>query len=62
MTLPTAVGVTGRQYTIKKIDALASVVTIASVAGNIDGAATKALSAQWQAVRLVSDGVNWFAI
>ncbi len=62
VTLPTPVGISGRQYTIKKIDSSVNVVTIASTAGTIDGAVTKALSAQWQAVRLVSDGVNWFVV
>ena len=62
VTLPSAAGVTGRQYTIKKVDSSANAVTIASAAGNIDGAATKSLTAQWQAVRVVSDGINWYVI
>ncbi len=62
LTLPSASGITGRQYTIKKVDSSANAVTIASVAGTIDGAATKALSAQWQAARVVSDGGNWFMV
>jgi len=47
---------------IKKVDASANAVTIARVAGNIDGAATKALSTQWQAARIVSDGSNWYVV
>ncbi len=62
VTLPSAVGIAGRQYTIKKVDSLANAVTIASASGTIDGATTKALSAQWQAVRVVSDGANWFVV
>jgi len=62
VTLPSAVGIAGRQYTIKKVDSSANAVTIASAAGNIDGAATKTLSAQWQAARVVSDGANWFVV
>jgi len=62
VTLPSAAGIAGRQYTIKKVDSSANAVTIASAAGNIDGAATKILSAQWQAVRVVSDGGNWFVV
>jgi hypothetical protein len=62
VTLPSAVGIAGRQYTIKKIDNSANTVTIASVAGNIDGAATKTLSAQWQAARVVSGGSNWYVV
>ncbi len=62
VTLPTPVGIVGRQYTIKKVDSSANVVTIASASGNIDGAVTKVLSAQWQAARVVSDGSNWFVV
>ena len=62
VTLPSPSGISGRQYTIKKIDASANAVTIASASGNIDGAATKILSAQWQAAQMVSDGVNWFVV
>jgi len=62
VTLPTAVGIAGRQYTIKKVDSSANTVTIASPAGTIDGAATKALASQWQAARVLSDGQNWFVV
>lgn len=62
VTLPSAMGIAGRQYTIKKVDSSANAVTIASVVGNIDGAATKVLLAQWQAVRVVSDGINWYVV
>ncbi len=62
VTLPSAVGIVGRQYTIKKIDSSANAVTIASASGTIDGATTKALSAQWQSARVVSDGANWFVV
>lgn len=62
VTIIRALGVAGRQYTIKKIDGSTNAVTIASAAGNIDGAATKTLSTQWQAARVVSDGINWFVV
>jgi len=62
VTLPTPVGISGRQYTIKKIDSSVNVVAIASAAGTIDGAATKALSASGQVARVVSDGQNWFVV
>jgi hypothetical protein len=44
------------------ISAITPDSTFASTSGNIDGAATKTLSAQWQAVRVVSDGSNWFVV
>lgn len=63
ITLPTAVGVTGRQYTIKKTDAGGTNVT---VAGNgvelIDGANTVVLNTQYEAVTVQSDGTQWWVI
>lgn len=59
-TLPSAVvSGTGRTYTVKNINA--SALTVASVAGTIDGAATQSLN-QWQSRRYVSDGSNWLVI
>src|SRR4051812_48218677 len=62
VTRPLAVGISVRQYTIKTIDASGNAVTIASVAGSIDGVATKVLSVRWQAASVVSDGSNWFVV
>jgi lysophospholipase L1-like esterase len=63
VTLPTAVGVAGREYTIKKIDSSANVVTVATTSSQtIDGSTTYALSAQWKYVRVQSDGTNWLVI
>jgi hypothetical protein len=59
LTLPTAVGITGKRYTIKKTDA-GTTTTIATTGGQtIDGAATQALSAQWASLTVVSTGANW---
>jgi len=60
--LPSPSGISGRRYTITKVDNSTNAVTIASTAGTIDGAATKALSSQWQAARVMSDGQNWFVV
>jgi hypothetical protein len=58
VTLPTAVGISGRQYTIK--NGSTYVVTLATTSGQtIDGSATYALSSQYQYLVLVSDGANW---
>ncbi|OIO40628.1 hypothetical protein AUJ10_02640, partial [Candidatus Pacearchaeota archaeon CG1_02_31_27] len=63
ITLPTAVGITGRQYTFKKIDTSANAVTIdGAETETIDGAATYDLSAQWKYVTIVSDGTNWLIV
>jgi hypothetical protein len=60
-TLPTAVGVTGKQYTIKRIDqTLANAVTIATTSSQtIDGVTTRKLMTQYEQFTVVSDGTNW---
>ncbi len=63
ITLPTAVGNSGLHFTIKKTDATASTVTIATVsAQTIDGTVTKVISNQYDAVKIVSDNANWSII
>jgi uncharacterized protein (TIGR02217 family) len=59
-TLPSAVGLSGKVFFIKKIDAGSGAVTVVTTAGQtIDGHATYILSDQWQFVELTSDGSNW---
>ncbi len=61
--LPTAVGIGGRIYTIKKVDAAANAVTVrASGAELIDGANTYALASQYKYVVIQSNGTQWFII
>lgn len=61
ITVPTAVGCQGREYTIKKIDSSANAVTIGTTSSQtIDGATTYALSTQWQFVTIRSNGSNWY--
>ena len=63
ITLPTAVGVIGKIYAIKKIDSSANTVTIATTsAQTIDGAASKVLSIQYDGAQVQSDNVNWFIV
>lgn len=59
VTLPSASGIAGRQYTIKRVDGSANTAT---VVGTVDGVANYALSAQWKYVTVVSDGTNWMII
>lgn len=62
LTLPTAVGITGREYKIMRTNSGANAVTIdGNGAETINGAATYSLSAQWQGVTLVSTGAAWLA-
>lgn len=56
---------TPNTYTVKKIDSSANAITIAAQAGQtIDGAATKTLTAQWQALTAIPARVasawNWY--
>jgi hypothetical protein len=45
---------------VKKIDASANAVTIATLDGStIDGASSITLTTQWQASRLLCDSLNW---
>lgn len=63
VTLPSAVSLRRREFVIKKTDATANVVTVGTTSSQtIDGAATKTLTVQWQTLRVVSDGANWFAV
>lgn len=61
VTLPTAVGATGKVYTIKRTDqTLANLVTIATTSSQtIDGVTTTNLATQYESVEIVSDGSNW---
>lgn len=60
ITLPSATGIAGRLYTVKKTDASANVVTIqSSLSQTIDGAVNYALVSQWEYITVQSDGVNW---
>ncbi len=63
ITLPGAVFVPGRQYTIKKISAAAGIVTVdGNGAETIDGAATHSLTVQYEYVTIVSNGTSWFVV
>lgn len=64
VTLPTAIGATGKQYIFKRVDqTLANTVSIVTSGGQtIDGSATKNLSTQFEQWAVVSDGTNWQVI
>lgn len=63
ITLPDATACSGRQYIIKKIDSSANTVTISAQTGQtIDGQSSVVLSTQYQFIKVVSDGQNWFKI
>ena len=60
ITFPTAAGIQGVSYTVKKTDAGGNTVTL-NPAGSetIEGSATKVLSTQWSYYTITSDGENW---
>lgn len=63
VTLPTAVGNSGLEYKIKKIDSSANAVTVGTTSSQtIDGVTTYSLPAQWNWVVLQSDGANWVRV
>src|SRR4030067_239249 len=60
VTLPTAVGNTGKKFVIKKIDSSANTVTVdPNGSETIDGQATAGILAQDNAIICQSDGANW---
>jgi hypothetical protein len=63
ITLPTAVGISGRVYVIKKVDASVNAITVdGNGTETIDGSLTYSLNSQWQSVTIQSDGTNWVII
>lgn len=59
--LPTAVGIAGKQYSIKNSGV--GIITIDGAgAETIDGALTAVLSIQYESITLVSTGANWIII
>lgn len=64
LTLPTAVGVNGRTYEIKKISNDGNTLTIATTSGQtIDGAASFATTATTRpSFTFKSDGANWWIV
>jgi hypothetical protein len=64
VTLPTAAGREGQKYIVKVLDMLSgqSVYVDANGSETIDGGATYAFTADYQAITVVSDGSNWHIV
>ena len=61
VTLPTAAGITGKQFCVKNSET--GVVTVDAFGSEtIDGALTFILSTKGESIWVVSDGVNWKVI
>ena len=60
VTLPTAVGASGKKYTVKKTDTTLNVVTVATTSSQtIDGYTTNVIATPYESIIVVSDGSNW---
>lgn len=63
ITLPTAVGISGRHYVVKKISADANAVTLdGNGVETIDSQGSQVIVGQWVSIGVVSDGANWLII
>ena len=63
ITLPTAIGISGRIYNIKKIDSTGNAVTVdANASETIDGDLTKSLNLQNESITIQSNGTSWYII
>lgn len=61
ITLPSAVGLMPMEFTLKRVNSGANVVTVACP-GGIDGATTYLLDMQWESVTVSSDNSQWMVI
>lgn len=63
VNLPAAASSEGRVLVVKKTDVSVNAVTLdPNAAETIDGAATQALAAQWDALTVACDGAGWLII
>ena len=61
LTLPTAVGISGRKYTLKNSGT--GVITIGTTSSQtIDGVTTQTLGTQYMSMDVVSNGSNWIIV
>ena len=63
VTLPQASTVTGRIFTVKKIDSSANGVTLDGFSTEtIDGSGTKSLATQYKTMTVISTGTLWYIL
>ena len=63
LDLPAAADNEGTLVTVKKLDSSVNAITVdANASETIDGTATKTLSTQYETLRLVCDGTEWWVI
>jgi len=60
ITLPTVAGMSGGRLCVKKTDATVNIVSLVTTDGaTIDGAATLAVTNQYESFIITTDGGNW---
>jgi hypothetical protein len=58
-----AAGLTGRMITVKRANNSVNIVTVGTLGGNIDGAASRALAGgTYDSITVTCDGANWWII
>ena len=63
VTLPSAAGILGRIYNIKKIDSSTNTITITTTnSQTIDGSTTRLINIRYETITIQSDGANWYII
>ena len=63
LTLPTAIGIQGSSFTIKKIDSSSNIITInTTTSQTIDGDTSITIDIQYTSVTFISNGSNWYII
>jgi hypothetical protein len=63
ITLPTAVGINGREYVIRKLDSSANTVTITpNGSETVNGSSDIVLDEQYESTIIYSDGANWMQL
>lgn len=62
VTLPSVRKAAGRTFKVKRLNAGNTVTVTAAGTDTIDGSATYPLSAQFEAVTVVSDGTDWWVV
>lgn len=60
LTLPSAVGILGRQYTLKKVDSSVNAVTVATTSAQlVEGQSTYILRLPYEYISVISNGAGW---
>lgn len=62
VTMPTPSLGAGREFVVKRVDSSGNVVTVSGNGGNIDGSTTQTISTQYEVLRMIGDGTDWWVV